>query len=517
MIRRIFQSIHVSTDDWIDPLKILSLLDVEEVTGEQTGTIAHAAFIAKPWEQFMISREIADRPHLKRHVGIRILAALIAHRSGQILDEIVVVVGSPMDESVEQLLNWLEARLTIPAPLLMQLFEDEPEAGNFRIARFFETTLEIATARLVHLQALPEPGVDLEKVKTAFAHSRTRLQLVADPDLDRLVSLDPFVIEDPMFDPELKRPITIIQTLARPRNAAAGADIDMILRREATADLQAYFNQLQLEELGNVRDAILAIPGERGVLAWARLLSKLGHAKEADKLLETRKWKSARLNAEALALRARLAAMMSPGAKGWRRAEQICRIALSIDRTCIEAWFGLANALIEVGDGEQALQHLAVLARHPDDSLARFYYTAKAFAQLREFGKALGSFDYVLALPGHPWAKRALARRAKIYADLGDETRAVESFERLLALRPYDMKGAHTYISYLLEIDQKQQAMDHLTRVSRCLPLQPWCARILSKQYADNGDPAMAAMMKEESRLLGTFWQQQHIYTSLGD
>jgi predicted Zn-dependent protease len=467
-----------------------------------------------------VSEEIPIQSPMYRQILMRHLAYLIVARSGLFLNDLGVSTTSDTldDVGITWLVSKIENRLTIPLPALIKYLSPRPEAGNFDVACEFLTSLEIATARLVDLAAGTvttryEKGGDRAKVRNALEHSTTRLRLIGTKDVVDYIDRDPFILADPLFDDQSEQTMNLLQSQA----CKDGYTVDLLIRREASEDLQAIVSNTPLKTSRDVVAAIRLLPGGYAVLAEARLYAKLGLSKRALDLLTDAKWENAHLESEALALLARIARVENPGVRGLRRAVELNRAALRLDPANLEARFGLASTLTELGKPKAALDILEPLKWTANDSHARFYYTATAFMKMNEPALAKQALEALVMRRGHPYAKRGLGRLAKIYTDEHNEKRAFATYQQLFRMRPFDMKATKAYVQYLLGSGRTREALDQVLQVAQCAPLQPFCAAVLANEYANAGNAVMAESLRNESRELASFWLRQGFMPVAGD
>ena len=514
VLRQLFEPLGLSPDEVFDPFLVIKALDIEFLIHEHA--IGPSAYIPKPWPTISVSREVAADNAVLRQTLIYGIACYVADKQGFIEHDVLIDIGMPVEDiAICRFVRCLEARMTIPIAPLMQLLQSG-EPDNFVVANAFRTTLEITMWWLMDLVASDWPGVDKDAVNAALNRSRTRIELLVSDDLDRFVEIDPFIMPSPLLEATRNQVISLIAKNARPTNLGAGATVDVLIKREASADLQAMLNAMPLRVLRDIRNALLALAGGRGAIAFARFLNKVGHALPALRHLKTvAAFETRQLEAEAKTLEARIVRVLKPGLKGLRASEQLNREALKIDPTNVEARLSLVNDLADLGRPIDGLRELAKLQGKPEDTMARYYYAGKCYMRLRDFERATHAFLFLASQPGQAYGKRALSRQAQVYVELGNDRLAVRTWEQLLAMKPWDMKAVRSYVDYLMKTGRDAEAASHLARVSSCAPLQPYCASAFAELYERAGEADVAKMFRNESRLLATFWSRQHIHTTL--
>jgi len=521
MIRRIFDSVGISPDDRFEPQSVLQSLDVEIIPGPFPRAVANNLSLSLPWDTVAVSEEIAPGSEAHRAVLLWHLGYMAVARAGLVPDDAGVSTSDPLDDvGVSWLITKVQNRLAIPLPALLAYLDANPSANNFDIAWEFRTTLEIATTRLVELVAgaittrFEKGANDVTKVRAALDRSMSRIRLIGnESEMDRYVDRDPFILSDPLLDDQTRQVLGLLRSQA----GKDGATIDLLIRHQASEDLQAFFTNTPLKESREIVNAIRSMPGGYATIALARLFTKLGLLTQALELLKTRDTTSPHLESEALALRARIAQTVSPDAQGLHRAVELNRQALRHDPTNHEARFNLANVLIELDKPGEALRILDQLKWTENDSLPRFYYAAKAFLKLNQRDLAKQALQSLVMHRGHPYAKRGLGRLAKIYADEHNDKLTIATYQQLFRMRPYDLKAAKSYVRYLLKVGRTREALNQVMQVTQCAPLQPFCAAVLAHEYADAGNDAMAASLRNESRTLAGFWAGQGSFLAAGE
>ncbi|WP_223637696.1 tetratricopeptide repeat protein [Rhodobacter sp. TJ_12] len=135
--------------------------------------------------------------------------------------------------------------------------------------------------------------------------------------------------------------------------------------------------------------------------------------------------------------------LADPDYAGWERAESDIRRSWSRSGSpAMDLLLKRGEEALDVGDIPAAIEHLTALTDHAPDFAEGWNARATAYFLAGLYGPAIADIAQVLRLEPRHWG--ALAGLGMIYADIGDQERALKVLRASFALNPHqqDVKDA---------------------------------------------------------------------------
>ncbi len=125
----------------------------------------------------------------------------------------------------------------------------------------------------------------------------------------------------------------------------------------------------------------------------------------------------------------------APEEEARRAARDIERSWASSGSAAMDLLLKRGRDALEIGEIEQAIEHLTALTDHAPEFAEGFHTRAMAYFQADLFGPALDDLETTLAL--NPENYQAIYGLAVMFQELGDTGRAASLYRRALAINPH--------------------------------------------------------------------------------
>lgn len=441
----------------------------------------------KPWPTVAIHAKLAGNPFAQRIVAAHELSHYVLGTSGLGTTKLSFLTSPHLQHATEEILTDHVGRRILFNP---PAFREAMARGlsNWETAKEFDVPLDAPVLRAVESVCSPftrDDHAELNQIIDFLGRSKSRVRILADPNLQRWIDTDPQIMPDELLaTPSIQALQTMIETVHDPQII-----IDT-LKRLATSDVWSVFDQTPVATSARLIRLLRGL----SPVALSYFFLKLGHAAKTLEVLKDVRFDTRAEEAEAYCIRARAAMLLDTGRKGLDRADHLLHLALKQDPDSIEALTTLGSVKVKQGWPKQADKYLKRARDTRRDHVRVAYYLGQRAAADKNFEQAKDLYEIVWLTDGHPYRKKAGAQLADLLAR-DDWPAAKRMYGKLFLDFPYDVKALRTCIGHLLERGERAAATGQLIRLMRCAPLQSWCYQLLGDTYAAEGNRDYADYM----------------------